>query len=249
MKLVHAIWVGLALCMNGMALAAGPEDVTYLTEEYPPANYTEKGVLKGYAVDVLRAMWRKMGVPEQPVEVSNWARAYNRADTTANTMLFVMTRTPEREGRFHWVGPIHQSRYVLVGRSARHFQVTAPADLARYRVGVIRADIGHKLLLEGGIPDGKLEKVADYRQLLKMLEAERVDMLCVAESMLMAFPRWSNLKPGDIKEVMTVKDVAVYYALSKDTDAALVKRFQNALLAVEPESKKIMKFYLEAMSE
>lgn len=233
----------LCLIFAGAAQAAGPEDISYLTEEYPPANYVEDGKLKGFAVDVLRAVWRKMGVADQPIEVTNWARAYHRVETTPNTMVFTMTRTPEREQRFQWVGPIHKDRYVLVGRSGRGIRVTNPADIARYRVGVIRADIGHKLLLEGGVPDAKLEKLANFRQLVKMLEADRVDLLCIGSSMIATFPRWGGFKPGDLSEVMTISDVAVYYAMSKGTDPALVKRFQSALEAIEPETRRIMKTY------
>lgn len=231
------------------AYAAGPEQLTYLTEEYPPANYMENGTLKGYAVDVLKAMWKKMGVPEQPIEVINWARAYRRAETTPNTMVFTMTRNAERENLFQWVGPIYKSRYVLVGRAGRTFQLGSPSDAGRYRVGVIRDDVGHKLIREAGIPDDKLEKVGDFRQLLKMLDADRVDLLCVSDTLIPTVSQWSKLKSGDLTETLVISEVSIHYAISKGTDPTLVKRFQSALDAIEPERRRILKTYQEASRE
>jgi len=69
--LIPALWLFGPAGVN--AAASGPENLTYLTEDYPPSNYLENGVLKGVAVDVLKALWMKMGVKEQPIEVSNWA--------------------------------------------------------------------------------------------------------------------------------------------------------------------------------
>lgn len=225
------------------ASVAGPESITYLTEDYPPSNYVEDGKLKGYAVDLLRALWKQMGVAEQPIEVTNWARAFNRLETTPNTMLFAMSRNAERVAKFQWVGPIYQNRYVLVGLARRDFAIQSTADAARYRVGVIREDVGHKLLLEAGLADARLEKVSDFRQLVKMLAADRIDLLCVSNTLIPQFAQQSSLKPADVKPVHVVRESEIYYALHKDSDPALVKRFQTTLKALEPERRRILKNY------
>lgn len=243
MKHARTLCLGLLLGVCAQAQAIGPEQLTYLTEDYPPSNYLEDGKLKGYATDLLRALWKRMGVPEQPIEVTNWARAFNRTETTPDTVLFATTRNAEREARFQWVGPIYQNKYVLVGRSGRVFDVTTTADAGKYRVGVIREDVGHKLMLEAGLADGKLEKVADFRQLVKMLAADRVDLLCVSATLIPEFTHWGNFKPGDLQRVQLVKEVALYYAVNKDTDPALVKRMQAALSALEPERRRVLKAY------
>lgn len=56
----------LALCP---LFTAEPEDIRYITEDYAPSNYLEKGVLTGIAVEVLKAMWAEMGVKEQKIQV------------------------------------------------------------------------------------------------------------------------------------------------------------------------------------
>jgi polar amino acid transport system substrate-binding protein len=93
--------------------ATNPEDITYMTEDYPPSNYIENGVLKGVAVDVLKAVWKKINSKEMHIQLYHWARGYQLALTKPNTMLFAMTRSPEREKLFKWVGPIYRGRYSL----------------------------------------------------------------------------------------------------------------------------------------
>lgn len=221
----------------------GAGQIRYFTEDYPPSNFVENGTLKGYAVDLLKAMWRQMKVPEQPIEVTNWARAFNHVENTPDTMLFAMTRNAEREKKFLWVGPIYNNRYVLIGRTDRKYDVSVPADAGRYRVGVIRDDIGHKLMLEAGVTESKLEKVADFRQLVKMLKADRIDLIAATITVLPSFAGYGDFKASELAPVATVKEAPLYFAFNKDTDARLVARFQNALRAVEPERRRALKAF------
>ena len=222
------------------SIATRPEHITYLTEDYPPSNFVENGELKGYATDLLKAMWRQMKVPPQPIEVTNWARAYNQLENTQNTMLFATSRTAERENKFLWVGPIVKNRYVLIGRTDRKIELATPADAAKYRVGVIRDDIGQKLLVEAGLSEAKLEKVADFRQLVKMLKADRIDLICASNTVLPTFVSYGDFKVKELHAVSTIKNIELYYAFNKDTNPHLIERFQEALKAVEPDRKRFL---------
>ncbi len=235
---VFCLTCGSSLAQPQSSTKISPEQITYLTEDYPPSNYVEDGVVKGYAVEVLQAMWKHMGVAEQPIEVTNWARAYNQTQSTPNTMLFATTRNAEREDKFQWVGPIYMNRYVLIGRSGKKFPITRVADAAQFRIGVIREDIGHKLMLENGFSDAKLDRVADFRQLVKMLANDRVDLICVSATLIPGFAKYGGLDVAQLQTVLTVKETSLYYAYNKATDAQLVARFQSALKAVEPTRKK-----------
>ena len=43
------------------SLSGEPLNVQYVTEEYPPYNYTDNGQIKGVAVDVLSVMYEALG--------------------------------------------------------------------------------------------------------------------------------------------------------------------------------------------
>jgi polar amino acid transport system substrate-binding protein len=220
-----------------------PQKIVYLTEDYPPSNYMENGELKGIAVEVLKAMWAKMNVPAQKIEVINWARGYKQTETVPNTMLFAMTRTPERENKFQWVGPIYRGSYVLYSRSDKRIPLKTAGQAASYKVGVLREDLGHKLMLEAGIADGQLEKVAQVQQLVKMLNAGRIDLMCVYADTLTQYARQQGLDPATFVLELTLKENTMYYALNKATSPAVVGQFQRALSTIDRERRQIVKAY------
>ena len=51
-------------------------DLTWMTEEYAPYNFTENGQLKGVAVDVLLEVWKRVGIQKTAKDISvyPWAR-------------------------------------------------------------------------------------------------------------------------------------------------------------------------------
>jgi len=223
--------------------ASRPEELTYLTEDYPPSNFLVDGQLKGIAVEVLKLIWKRMGVAEQPIQVINWARGYRQTEETPGLVLFAMTRTPERDPVFKWVGPIYHSAYVLVGRSGQRFQLERTLDAAHYRVGVLRQDIGHKLLLQAGVPDAGLEKVSHVRQLVQMLVAGRVDLICLPEETMHQYVLEEKLAAGSFNRAFVVWKSTLAFAFNKDTDPGLIERFQTALDHLGPERERIIRKY------
>lgn len=113
-----------------------PAQITYMTEDYPPDNFVRNGTLTGYSVDLLKALWKKMGCPEQPIQVLPWARGYHNALEMPNHMLFTMARTPEREKLFHWVGPIYRTQIALIGLADRGLTLTKLGDAQAYVTAV-----------------------------------------------------------------------------------------------------------------
>lgn len=75
------------------AVANDARDLYYMTEEYPPYHYSEKGEVKGLYVEMLKLMWHKMGIPEQTIHVFPWARGYEMVMTQKDHVLFAMART------------------------------------------------------------------------------------------------------------------------------------------------------------
>ena len=70
------------------------QPLTILTENLPPLNYVEDGVLVGPSVEIVRAIQQKIGSTE-PIQVYPWARAYKMAEEEENVILFGMTYTKE----------------------------------------------------------------------------------------------------------------------------------------------------------
>jgi polar amino acid transport system substrate-binding protein len=108
-----ASWVCLILFM---ANTVGAE-LTILTEDLPPYNYTENGKLTGATTQVVQEIMRRLGIDDS-IAVVPWARGYQRLNNEPNVVLFTTALTPERERRFHWVGPLFDSRMVFFARQS-----------------------------------------------------------------------------------------------------------------------------------
>ena len=115
------------------------ESLDFITEELPPYNYTESGIARGIAVDILLEAAAGAGLPiaRRDIRSLPWARGYQMVKKGPGVLLFSMARTDERGPQFKWVGPIMANRIVLLARKDRQLQITQPADLSAYRIGVI----------------------------------------------------------------------------------------------------------------
>lgn len=226
--------VVLAVCFAVSSLwAMEPHQLTYITEDYPPENFVRDGVVQGPSVELLRAVWRKMGVKEQPIRVLPWARGYAMATTKPRIMLFAMARTPEREKSFRWVGPFYHTDITLLAPAKRVVRAKSLAEARTLRVAVIRDDIGVEFLKKQGFPDSTITLINSLEQGLAMMDAGRVDLLCSNQKSL----------PAGYRTLWSVGEVSSYYALSLDVEPALVLRMQKALESLGDERQKILRKY------
>ncbi|MBN2658071.1 MAG: transporter substrate-binding domain-containing protein [Spirochaetales bacterium] len=234
----------LLLFLHGFFLGAfGPEDLIYITEDYAPSNYMEDGELKGVAVELLKAIWARMGVEEQPIEVYPWARGYQIIQNRSDAVLFAMTRSPERENLFKWVGPIYRGRYSLMELSGQSPGFEDDSTLQNRRYGAIRNDLGYHLLLKEGISADLIWEASNFDQLVKMLEAGRIDFISIYEDSVNQYASESRDTTVRFQTVKILSENVMYYAFNREADDKLVGRFQNALNEIEEQRIGIVDKY------
>ena len=96
----------LACALAAAALAPAPAAaLTFLADENPPFNFTEKGALAGAATEIVLQMASRASVPVR-TEVLPWNKAYVRAQGQRDACLYSTARLENRERLFLWVGPI-----------------------------------------------------------------------------------------------------------------------------------------------
>lgn len=211
-----------------LASAQSLEDITYLTEEYYPFNYTEDGKIKGLSADLLRLIWDRLEIPQQEIESMPWARAYDRAQFEPNTALFSMARSPEREAMFKWVGPIMVVRFVLIAKKEKHIAITDLTQLAGFSIGTMREDISDTILTPYG-KKNTIEPLADMRQNIKKLLKDRLDMVAYEENAWPHLLTRLGLDPNDFETILVLKKIPVYYAFHPNTPPEVIARLQQAL--------------------
>lgn len=228
------ISLGIGLCV-GMALggarASQELGLQAFTENLPPLNYAEGGEAKGFSTELLQMMGQQAGIPIT-IEVLPWVRAMQQVQDRPGTLLFSLTRTPERETQFKWVGPISSRRIVLFKLAARKDLRTPHLQrLAGAKIGVVRESATARQMQADGLSPGQeLDLALDDTNNLRKLLAGRMEYMAMLDwaaawqLQQVALP-YSTLQPVLDYDV----DRSYWFGLNPRTDESLVRRLQAAL--------------------
>lgn len=249
-KILHIlIIIGLTLPRLGFSNTL--DDITFMTEIYPPYNFKEKNMIKGISVDVLELMFKKLdsNKTRKDIKILPWARSYFYLQNNKNTALFSMTRTQKRENIFKWVGPITSTTISLIAKKSQHIKITSNKDMLNYKIGAVRDDIGEQLLIDEGILPKQIEDVGGVDalfKLIKMFDRDRFDMLAYEESVTKWEQKRNGFDPDKYEVVFQLKKGFLYFAFHKETPTQLINELQNILNEIKKEGRvqEIVKKYL-----
>ncbi|AHE98574.1 substrate-binding periplasmic protein [Thioalkalivibrio paradoxus] len=245
--------LGLLLLMLAGGLfpqsaAKALDEIQWITEEFAPYNYTgADGVPTGIAVDVLVAMWDRLGHERAPgdIEVLPWARGYRIAQDHPGTCLFSTTITDARRELFTFIEPLVAARNAIIGPVEREFEIRSIDDLAPYSVGVVRDDIGDQLLQQAGA-NSTVVRTDSWRILLRMLQGQRFDLI----SYNIDTARWNmrrlDMDPYAYEPLLVLQQGVMGYACHPDTNPTALARLQTALdaLLADGTVERITRSYL-----
>ena len=215
----------------------------FITEEYPPYNYSENSQLEGIAIDLLERAFAFEGelLKREAIESLPWARGYETVLNTPNTVLFSTTRTEARETLFEWVGPISSDRVVLMARRDNNIEIDSIEQLneSDLNVAVILEDIGAQRLQELGVNPDSIHTAINNASALAMLNANRVDLWAYGEDVAFWLMDTRGYNRQDFEPVYTLSEANLYFALNKDTDPELVERFHKAVESAKAELPRV----------
>lgn len=232
----------IAILLIALSLLAeiGPEDLTYMTEDYPPNNYVDEyGILQGFAVLLIREIWKEMECPEQKITVYPWARAYLNIQSRPRQVLFTMSHTESRDSLFKWLGPISTSEIVLVGKRSNSgkIAITNLSETSRYKTGVIRSDVGEQMLINKGVSEKNFTKYPDMQSMIISLQKGDIEIICIG---IEAFNEIKKTSGQTFYKLFTVEKSLDYIAFSKDVPDSLILKFQKALEAIRPRHLELL---------
>lgn len=230
----------LCLALLGPRLVAAEGGALLgITENLAPLNYLDDDGPQGFSVELLRLMTAQAGIRLR-LQVLPWPRAVQLAETSPHGVLFSLTRTPEREARFQWVGPIAQRRILLYRLASRTDLTMSQLDeLGGARIGVVRDSAADRELQAAGLKPGlQLEQGLDDAANVRKLLAGRMDYVALLDWAAAWNLRQLRLPYGTLQPVME-QDVsrAYWYGLRLDADPALVRRLQTALDALRQDGR------------
>jgi polar amino acid transport system substrate-binding protein len=238
-----------------MAKIITADDLSYMTEQYPPFNYEEKGQLQGITVDLLEEIWKRInaGSNRDHIRLVKWTVGYQAVLKEKNTVLFSMTKTPERENLFQWAGPIAPIKIVMIARKNRPLKINSLDDLKGYKVAAVRDDIGEQLLIRGGIKREAIIIRENAEDIIRMMEAGTIDAWAYEETAGLWLIKHTAADPGNYQSIYKLYEGELYFAFNRKTPKMVVQSFQQALNDLKNEKamdgysvyEKIFNHYLK----
>ena len=201
-------------------------ELTILTENLPPLNYVDNGVLVGPSVEIVKEIQKKVGSKEQ-IQVYPWARAYKLALEDENVILFGMTYTKVREDKFKWVGPLATKRDILVAPKKSGIKINRLEDAKSVnRIGTLRDDTRERLLKRNGFTN--LEPVSDEQLNAKKLALGRIDLWAYKIPGMRTVCDLAGVDHTQFEEVYHLRKMELMIAFSKKTSDAIVQQWADA---------------------
>ncbi len=235
---IRLFWIVIAF--NSYADEVTPpslNQLNYYTEEYPPYNFTANGRLQGIAVDYLvyASQQANSVITIDDISVQPWPRAYRNAIIRPNTVLFSTTRTKIRDPLFKWAGPIGVTRVVVLAKRSKNIEIHTDKELAQYRIGAVRDDVGEQLLLELGVPRDSIADNSVPDTLANQLAKNRIDLWAYEENVARWWLRKAGFNNEDFEVVYVLSEGELFYAFSKDVPDEIVNQLQQGLDRVRSE--------------
>ena len=219
------------LLLSGSVQVRADEPLTYLTEAYPPYNFSDNNILRGIAVDLLVLASQQTDQPVQrnQIRLMPWARSYRTVLKSPNHVLFSTTRTAAREKLFKWAGPIIATRVVLLARKDRAIHIDFASDLQHYRIGSINDDIGEQAVLALGVQETQLHHSSNADASARQLQAGRIDLWAYEENVAHWFLRNAGFDPEDFESVYVLQEGELWYAFNPQVSDKKVQQLQKAI--------------------
>jgi len=235
------------LFFSSTALTGEFDNITWITEEYPPYNYVENGATKGIAVEILQEVWKELGIKKSvsDIKVYPWARGVNTIKNTPNTCLFATTITQERTDKLGWkfISPIPQIRSEsnnhLIALKSKNIRFNDASEIANFpgKFGVVRGDVGASLLTEAGVGEKKQDPATDPLKLVKKLDAGRIDIISYSFDTTSTKMKEAGIDSTKYEVVFNFPPKPMGYAFHHNFNDDLLNKLQAALDKVTNSGK------------
>lgn len=209
---------------------ARAEPYQVVTEEWAPYNYVHNGQLTGMATEIVRAIMALTG-DHFEVTLLPSMRAGLTLQSRPKTIMYSMFRTPERERRYQWVGPIVEESihpYQLVDGRPPLYSLAQLQQLAQ--ITTRHAGLIPERMRALGFTN--LDRSAnESQQLYRMLLAGRTEVIVGdTDAGVAYYSRQLQIAPGTLRQIpVQIYRSSLYIAFSLDSDPAVVAAWAGAL--------------------
>lgn len=209
-------------------------DLKVLSTNYEPYNYQNiHREPDGYATRIVQALLLEL-TAASPVKVTQieflpWARSYHIAETTPDSLIFSIARTPDREDKFTWIGKLLPMPVYLY-KHAQRKDVIADVQTANRVWSVAGVNNGAPTNCVEGLGYKVVHKSANYDIQFKMLLKGRVDLMVFDSISFAQEVQQNGYTNKQFEPFLYLPECSydLYLALNKHSSAHIVKAVQSA---------------------
>ena len=204
-----------------------------VTEEWAPYNYTHEGRVTGLATELVREIMKDLD-EDHPIRSYPGARGHRMLDTMPNVLNFAMFRTPEREDKYSWIGPIADEAIYFYKRKGDQRQYRSLDDLRN----AARITTAHKGLVSNRVQEIAKEMGLSNVILMSNLKAE-IQLVLVGKADLnvhftdlgvIHYLNSIGADPGSlVRTEIKLMEFPLYIAASPEIPVEIVGKWQAAL--------------------
>lgn len=235
-NLLNAFLLTTLMSINCFALE---QELHVYTEELPPFQTIKNNQMTGAVSEkVQRILTAAQLTPH--INIVPWARAYNLARSTPNTLIYSMHRTKEREPFFHWLAVVLEIKNGFVAVKSRQIKLATIENAKTYVTAVVRGSFAHEYLTSEGFSENNNLLVVDSRESqFKLLMSQKVDFLFLDLNVVQHKLRENNQSPLLVEHVLTQPKWVeqLYLAINKNSSPKIITRLNNAVQKINTENQ------------
>jgi len=235
------ILILLLVIPSTITFATTADDISIVTEASSFA-FLEGDEVKGTGTELVREVIESADLSYK-ISILPWARAYRDATTMPNTLIYALSRTQERENKFHWVGKILALDYKFYRLTSRRDIVASDLNsLKKYKVVVNRSDIAAQFLERQAFKN--IFYASSLELELKLLLAYRVDLMILSANGIKQNLATTNIDSAQLEPIFDIDEISTstYMAFSKQTPIHIVEKARKAYTEIVRDGRyqKIM---------
>ncbi|WP_421866502.1 substrate-binding periplasmic protein [Motiliproteus sp.] len=244
----RALLIVLTFALLSIRVAAEP--LTLYTEEFPPFNFTQQGEMQGVSTQIIKALMQQAGFSYRIVS-HPWSRSFKQAQTEPNALIYSISRNPEREALFKWIGVlVPASHSIFALRSRTDIRIEQLSDLQQYRIATQQNGARESYLLQNGLSEQLLLRLSGDQvplQQYQLLSRGRIDLWPAADAVAHHLLKSQGQDPERLlRRVYSLKSLSAqgyYLAASPNSSPELIAQLRDALIRLKqtPRYQQILR--------
>jgi polar amino acid transport system substrate-binding protein len=204
--------------------------------------------LKGFSIEIIQAVMDELG-EKYPIMFLPGPRGEHVLATEQNVMSFSLFRTPEREDKYKWVGPISTQSVYFYKQKGNPKTYSTIDDIKGARL----ITVPHRGLVTdhvGALGITNVLKISSREKQFLLLFSGRAELLVNVSEFGIPYYLKQIDRPSDslVKTQVKLLEFPLYIACSKDIPDEVIQRWQAALDRVKasPKYQEINTRYLHS---